>query len=48
MNRPVECKLWKRICWYYNMCDHFLRYHPDHPREEWTVKNDERVALSKF
>ena len=47
-NRPVECQLCKRVFWSYNMYQHIETCHSDHPKSDWVIKEEERVAVSKI
>ena len=47
-NRPVECHICKRMFWSYNMYHHFESSHSDHPKCDWVIKQEEKVAVSKI
>lgn len=42
-NTPKQCKVCKRVFWYHNMFKHFESSHPDYPRDEWIIKDDDKT-----
>ena len=47
-NRPVRCQICKRTIWSYNMYHHIDKCHSDYSKDEWVIKEEEKIALSKI
>ena len=47
-NRPIHCLICRCIEWSYNMFYHYQTYHSDYPGDDWTLCNEEEMAMEKL